>query len=244
MSTNREREVTGEYLVGICSQLKAVIILQTVPSIQDTLLLQHFVRGLRNMTLEEIPEQAIPITREELQEVARRQAPDVRAALHLAWKTAARWDDIANLRTSQITPIGEGKMLINFMVTKSRERFRADHALIVVMPKWLQEFLTQRIQRTSEDDQLSGRSDHVFEMSTIQAERVLKPWTAHSIKRGALQELARCCEAGKLPWEAVTTMARHKNPAMKGAMANTTVRYLGPLYAALANGSEQATAAL
>ena len=177
--------------------------------------------------------QAPPITRQQLRLFASSLPPRERAAVLLCWKTASRWGDIVALTRAHLVFVSPTRIIVSWKTLPKgaqRQPFRAD-SYTVIEGEWTEEIAA--VVATL------PRSQNLTTMTTAQlaaqfAKRGL-PYTAHSIKRGAITQLLQAVSRGELTFEAVMRVAKHLSP-------ETTIRYGADLEAtALALGTHLAT---
>jgi hypothetical protein len=214
------------------------------------------MKGLRTFLLCEDPDQAIPMSKEHFYHcLAMKTSPNslMRAAFLLCWKTASRWDEMTHLEDTNIRQISITEILIVFEFTKARQKFRADHCIMVVGSKeQISEIMTP----------LRGRKGLLFPWTTEQIDTMLAEWpmnetdmmqmidtkftkySAHSLKRGALQEAMRLAIRGIITPEVVQHLAKHAGGLGQVLPPNTTRYVTDKTLIARLNGTQIATALL
>ena len=197
---------------------------------------QVWLRSLTHFYGANVPSrQASPLTVAELQELLTHLPTDPKWAVWLAWKTASRWADVANLTPDDFTLVELNVLLVSFKdKTKgSHDRpFRPDLLVLVEDPMVPQFMAWMRLQN-------SLTTKTTVQLSRLMQEILARHVTAHSIKRGVLNFLATLVADGQLPVHIIPQLAKH---AVPWALPEKTVRYLSDKPAiAKMMGSREAT---
>ncbi len=181
--------------------------------------------------------QAVPMTRRDLLRLANAVSPRLKAALMLAWKCGGRWDEIQQLTQDQFVTISSERIIIAWgQKTKATrtQPFRPDMYTVVEGP-WTSEIAAVLVNLR--------RNERLITTSTADLRRHMKAmfgnkYTAHSIKHGVANHLARLAAEGRLTMEQVQRVLKHKE-------VTTTLRYVSDRHAAaMALGTHQVTAML
>jgi hypothetical protein len=162
-----------------------------------------------------------------------------RAALALAWKTASRWDEIQRILPSSIVLVSPQEVIVDWGVrTKAsrRDPWRAAKYTVV------RGRLTPGIARTIAQ-WYSGPERPLTTLTTANISGMLKAidcrLSAHSIKHGAMNLLARHAAEGRLDPTKIALVGKHKQVC---DLTSTTIRYLTDRVAAARMlGTHQAT---
>lgn len=188
----------------------------------DTTLISLYASSLRALGAIKPLHQATPLTKEDLLVVANTLAPPDRAALFLAWKTASRWGEIASIRGANIISRTRTEIIVNWdQQTKSTrtDPYRASMYAVVVGD--LTDFIFLHLE---------SRPQHLItalstEDITAAMRRALprKHYSAHSIKHGAMNILARAAANNLLDYRFMSLLAKHK---MTNELSAVTIRYV------------------
>lgn len=187
--------------------------------------------------------QAPPMEPQQLAAALARWPTAEQPALLLAWKTAARWDDVAKLRLSSVVLSTPKEVVLHFGVMKNTRAspFRPQD-LVVITGRFTAAIHRHLLALRRAG---GGPATPLTQLTTRNVEALLRPLalTAHSIKRGALTQLLRAAAEDKLAPTMIAVMARHANSA---PIAPVTGAYLSsaPLELARAMRTQDATALL
>ncbi|KAJ9435999.1 hypothetical protein DIPPA_33287 [Diplonema papillatum] len=168
-----------------------------------------------------IPEnQATPIERRKLVSWARQQQSSVRLAVLVAWKTASRWAEAANLSSVQFLLVTQKEVIVDWFQTpkgRTQDPFKASRFAVIQGPLTAEiavlyakcaPFAPLSALTTSALDALWGQSTQ------------MQGYTAHSIKRGAVKHL--------LPSpHLIDRLTKHEEEGGPGTLSRTTLRYAG-----------------
>ena len=185
--------------------------------------LSAFIRSLkRNKGL--IPtKQAIPMSKQHAYTILDHLPIATMWPHWLAWKTASRWDDVRNLTAKSFRQTGPTEMLVSFVDDTKASRmdpFRED-MYVLVHDHRVPAFL-RYVNSLPQNSPLTTLTTQAY----LKRIRLLtdQKYSAHSIKRGAVQFLAVQAAAGRLPPQVVATMAKHKRAVP--TFPSTTFRYM------------------
>ena len=162
-------------------------------------------------------------------------------ALRIAWKTASRWMDVAQLTKQQffaVTPTMVGIDWLDRTKTTKSDPYRPSRYVLI----------TGAWTRTIYDMIRTLRpNDSVTTLTTTDVtkllQRVSPELTSYSIRHGAMKKVAEGAAAGKVQPQTVSILAKHK--LTEALMANTTIRYVqNPVAIAKIFQTHKATALL
>ncbi|KAJ9447092.1 hypothetical protein DIPPA_34610 [Diplonema papillatum] len=175
-----------------------------------------------------IPEnQATPIERRKLVSWARQQQSSVRLAVLVAWKTASRWAEAANLSSVQFLLVTQKEVVVDWFQTpkgRTQDPFKASRFAVIQGPLTAEiavlyakcaPFAPLSALTTSALDALWGQSTQ------------MQGYTAHSIKRGAVKHLLPLLTSGKLSPHLIDRLTKHEEEGGPGTLSRTTLRYAG-----------------
>lgn len=212
-------------------------------------LLDDLSRGLRHMGALDPTCKALPLSLPALRRLSRAVCPKIRCLLILAFRTASRVSDLANLTPSDfIFNRRERTLLIQFRITKCNQsgQRRPDHKILLSDPE--HEILSFLLQRHPKNKPLFQPRDFaslrqslrrlpvsnnelVFWKNQTPDEIVRDHYTFHSIKRGAAALLWEACADGVVSVADLLLHLKHKD--IESALQYCPV----PLLAARAVGS-------
>jgi hypothetical protein len=202
-------------------------------------MLRLYMAGLRKQGAEAPTHQATPMPRELMRRiVAATQDPLTKVALFLAWKTASRWADILALTKESFVQLTSSQLVIEWSRTKTTSQGDFNPwRWTVVHDESPMSWLTKAVRHLRSHQSLTS-------IPTEQVPRLLQrfggDYTAHSIKRGAVDHLVHEAVAGRLDQQLIPLLAKHQNVASQ--FPATTLRYVGDKVAlALMLGSQKAT---
>lgn len=190
----------------------------------DCPILRLTAKGLRGEGALVPTHQATPISREHLLQLADSFSPSDAAAVLLAWKTASRWDEVTRLTTDHIIQRTAEEIIIDWKQDTKTSRLEPHRATsyTVISGDW-----TERINRDL------TRTPHAFLTRVSYDDLILRmtdlfpdrKYSAHSIKRGAMEVATIAAAANNVPPQTVGILAKHKptNPPLEA----TTLTYLG-----------------
>lgn len=177
-------------------------------------------------------EQAEPITRQQaafLHQQARiaDRSGRLAAALYVAYKTASRWDDVLHLHRANFVEWTPNQVVIEWGDTKTnrRQRYRASAYTVLQednFPAMLQELRQVVVKLTAQQP--------LAPLTTAQLRTFMRQFpqtrelTAHSLKRGALNELAAHAAAGRFEPRLLALVAKHKDALHD--FPSSTMRYI------------------
>jgi hypothetical protein len=205
----------------------------------DVPMLRFYMAGLRKLGAEAPTHQAPPIPRDRMHQVIS-ATPDVftRAALFIAWKTASRWADILTLTRESFVQLTATQIVIEWSRTKTSTQGDFNPwRWTVLHDTTAMTWLVSTIRRLRRHQSLTT-------VETAQVPQLLQrfggAYTAHSIKRGAVDHLVHEAVAGRLDQQLIPLLAKHQN--VTSQFPATTLRYVGDKVAlALMLGSQKAT---
>lgn len=213
----QKKSVTNQTKLTYAKNLHAILRQMN----QDTHLLSTFIAGLRAMGAEIPTKQAEPITREVVQNIV---CPlPVKVALILAWKTASRIDEIAKLKPENIIESSPEEIIIWFGVHTKTSRSRP------FMPQLFQVIKGKMTDFLHEN--LPAALQQWPTTATIK-KHIPKPYTMHSIKHGAGQEIIKLAAERKIDPSIIPLVLKHAS-AQK-ILSETTIRYMSQNKADLA----------
>ncbi|KPA73344.1 putative trans-sialidase [Leptomonas pyrrhocoris] len=188
-----------------------------------------YLAGCRKREAKEEVRQAAPITPADMRALVE-GAPSWADAtvMQLAWMTASRWGEVKDLRGENLLPQPDGSVILDWAAipkTAKINPYRA-HRYVKLQGPMAQELRKLKAQ-VGESGKLTG-------LTTTQIAQRLRErgYSAHSIKRGALQSAAQLAQEHALPPRSVVALAKHADPL---DIPTTTVRYMGPKTTELTN---------
>lgn len=187
-------------------------------------ILRLLAKGLRGEGALVPTHQANPITREHLLALAESFPPPDAAAVLLAWKTASRWDEISRLTTDHLIHRSDAEIVIDWMQDTKSSRLDPHRAtnLTVVRGEW-----TDRIHRSLSTVPHARLTQITYDDLILRMTEMFpeQKYTAHSIKRGALEMATIAAAEHQVPPQTLDLLAKHKptNPPLE----STTLTYLG-----------------
>lgn len=151
--------------------------------------------------------------------------PRTAAALRLAWKTASRWSDVSRLTRADFLRVESRRLVIDFGTktkTTRNDPYRASR-FVVVTGRWTRQ-IAQAVRALPPKTPLSPLSTSALtrELHRHPATRL---YSAHSLKRGALQRLLPAVARGKIRFREVVRLAKHRD--RRNDPQASTLRYLG-----------------
>lgn len=170
--------------------------------------------------------QVDPLTKAEFYQWLLLLPPQHQPGVWLAWKTASRWDDIAQLVREDVTVDSAKGCVIDFAdKTKMSvtQPFRPDILVYV-------EDSSPHMRRFQQHVQSLQPLQRITTLTTENIRHILqqqyprKRMGAHSIKRGAVQYLMEMAALGTIPPYLVAQLAKHQNSMVP--LQQTTVRYV------------------
>jgi len=154
-------------------------------------------------------------------------------AIYLAWKCAARWDDIVHLKKESClntaTAAADGFWVLEWAQTKTNRKreFRPDNWTVVVEERAELDWMVQLVHEVLHT---LPRGTALTTTTTAELRRLMRSnsstahLTAHSIKRGAVGELVDAAVEGKLDPRLIPLLAKHKDELHSWPTA--TLRYV------------------
>ncbi len=223
----------GSYVQQLAKVIRQIYIRlgSTDPKLQ---MISMFTAGVRKdiQVLKEESDAAIPMCQKAATMIISQSPTDIATGIWIATKTASRWEDLSELNRTELTYISPTETLVNFKVTKPREKSRIDHLQIItadaVSTSNFRQFMrcntrpfakisTQKIENhlkkfevLSEDLLRRGETKHMH-------------YTAHSMKHGAMATALELRVRGVITDEMLSAFAKHKN---KNTISPTTAGYL------------------
>jgi hypothetical protein len=174
-------------------------------------------------------EQATPATRDQVRFLVEKAIDtDTRlsVAVYIAWKCAARWDDVRNLTKESLIFSDENQAVIEWGQTKTTRGnpFRVSGWTVIEEPRYPVMLYVMRnsFQRLKE-------KEHLYSMPTQMLTRWMHTFpeteklSGHSFKRGAMGVLVEAASQGKLEPRIIPTLLKHQDPLWDFPM--TTLRY-------------------
>ena len=193
--------------------------------------LRSVVSALRGTGAAVAEDQADPISKELLLRWVQRQEAGVRLAALVAWKTASRWGEASVLRSVQFIAVSAEEVIIDWsQVPKGCRRNPYKPSRFTVVLGDLTGQIAALVKLLTPFDMVTKMTTDALDR-TWGADSMMRGYTAHSIKRGAMTVLFKVMASGvDIPEELVDRLAKHSND--KG-MSGMTVRYGGD-YCAMA----------
>lgn len=182
----------------------------------------QWIQGLTKMGANIPGNQATPMSMEDLQSLVRTLQEDLAWPLWITWKTASRWGDVRDLTADNFELMSESLLVVNFREktkTSKSQPFRHDMFAVIedpLVPR-VHAWITKRGQNP-----LSLLTSQ--QVTTVLRSHLGKPYSAHSLKRGALNFLARLASQGIVDPSLIPVLAKHQQP--NPVLPPTTVRYL------------------
>eukprot|EP00796_Vickermania_ingenoplastis_P007705 gene7705-biopygen4814 len=198
----------------------------------DEPLFQTYIKGLHRIQARQPIRHAVAMSVEDMRSLIRLfPSWEEKTVLRLAWMTASRWSDIQYLTTDHFVELHPLLVLDWWTAPKSSKlvpdrpyryhrfpgKFAADLRKLIAQlgpGSRLTNISMARLTRAMR--MLGTRRDH------LQQKRY---YTAHSMKRGAVQLAARLANEADMDPHTVVRLAKHKD---LGDIPATTIRYLGP----------------
>ncbi|KAJ9458747.1 hypothetical protein DIPPA_13704 [Diplonema papillatum] len=170
-------------------------------------------------------EQAPPVPREVLVKWAFRQVPQVCAAVLLAWKTASRWDDVRTLPRVCFPLITSVEIVVDWKgLPKGRRSNPFCRSKVVAVRGPLTQEIAALLLSMGSFSQLCPLSTQQFGR-LMDADETMRPYSAHSIKRGAVEHLMDAKANGApFPAHLISRLAKHTDDA-DPTVTNMTIRY-------------------
>ncbi|KAJ9447350.1 hypothetical protein DIPPA_03635 [Diplonema papillatum] len=170
-------------------------------------------------------EQALSVPREVLLAWSFRQTPRVRAAVLIAWKTASRWGDVQNLSRACFPLISNTEIVVDWnTLPKGRRGNPFCRSKVVAIRGPLTREIAELLRGLGNFQQLCPLSTDQFSR-LLGADNATKLYSAHSVKRGAIDHLMSLKAAGApFALQLISRLAKHTNDA-DPTVANMTVRY-------------------
>ena len=204
-------------------------------------MLRTYVAGLRRMGAAHPLRQAKPITREHLLLLVRaQQCPFLRAAIWLAWKTASRWSDVLGLTRACFVQLTQEQIVVEWQTTKttSPSDFRAWRWTVVHDDQPMDWFVSTVKRLRGLQCLVTTPTDRLVVL--MRQSFPAMEYTAHSIKRGAIDLLVRASAEGRLQPTLIPLLAKHSDPSTQ--FPSTTLRYAADKVSmALMLGTQHAT---
>jgi hypothetical protein len=174
----------------------------------------------------EIPiHQAEPISRDTLLRWAGRQADAIKVCVMIAWKTASRWDECFNLTRKHFISLSPSEVIIDWdSLPKGRRRNPYKPSKYTVITGLLAVEIFKYVSAMP-----SSSTEILCTMNTQALDRawskdpVMKKYSAHSIKRGALSFLISLAEKDRtIDPTRISLLAKHEHVY---DLASATIRY-------------------
>ena len=194
--------------------------------LQPTLPLAAFRRGLRRIAATEDLHQSVPATWNEVRDALQFLQPPQRAALHLAWRTASRLDEIQRLNRRQIISIENNEIVIWWGAgTKTSQEDPHKPQLYVVVGKSENKESNNEWTTTVEEIKKMGRHTWLPTKSPLinALKRVNKNLSSHSIKSGALTVAIHVAHERMLSPSLIPLLAKHQSAT--AALPRSTITY-------------------
>ncbi|KAJ9452307.1 hypothetical protein DIPPA_14232 [Diplonema papillatum] len=170
--------------------------------------------------------QSLAVPKDTLVEWALRQDPRVCLAALVAWKTASRWGDVCNLARRHFVLVTDKEVIVDWHnLPKGRSRNPYSKSKLVVIAGPLTAAIAALIRSLGDFQQLSGITASQLDRMWA-ADPSMSQFSAHSIKRGAVDHLMEA-KAGGAPFPAhlISRLAKHAND-VDPTVADMTVRYV------------------
>lgn len=204
-------------------------------------LLTRFNQGLLRLRAGQEIRHATPITQCEVVRLLRLLPITERMFLYVAWRTASRFDDVANLTPRSFLEVTVERIVIWWGNTTKTSQLQPDQPRFYVVltpptyqiePQWWNEAV--RFFRWFKAWNPATRE------RVHQAMKALNPLlTDHSVKTGAIDRLMTLATTHAIPLELISLVGKHK---ASGALSTTTLAYARNKVAlALALGTQTAT---
>jgi hypothetical protein len=164
--------------------------------------------------------------------------PTLRVALFVAWKCAARWADVLELSGKSFVQLTPTQIVVAWDSTKTTSAgdFRA-WRWTVIHDRLPMDWVVQVLETLGQLQPLTRVPTSVLPQHL---QKFGGDFTAHSIKRGALDHLVREAVDGKLDIKLIPLLAKHQDPSNQ--FPASTLRYIQDKVAlALLLGSQKAT---
>ncbi|KAJ9470203.1 hypothetical protein DIPPA_03885 [Diplonema papillatum] len=146
----------------------------------------------------------------------------------LAWKTASRWAEVADLSSAQFLSVAPEEIIVDWQQTpkgRRRDPFKPSRYAVIVGA--LTSELSEMYRKSAPFPKLCSLTTTGIDAMWARTPQMRK-YSAHSIKRGAVTHLYDCIARGMpLPLYLVNRLAKHEEPGGPGAISKTTLRYGG-----------------
>ena len=186
--------------------------------------LKNYSEGLLGQGAAEPQHQAQAMKKHDLDYFMMGQPPHLRWPLFLAWKTASRWDEISQLTGASFLKIEPDEIVIQWgrkTKTSRKDPFRATGFTVIhhsaPMTK-LCEYLSQFSDAEPITDIATATLNRIFKRFPT-----MRRYSAHSIKRGAVDILIEAAAEGKVDPRLIPLLSKHKDDLMN--FPSSTLRY-------------------
>ncbi|KAJ9434911.1 hypothetical protein DIPPA_25349 [Diplonema papillatum] len=171
--------------------------------------------------------QATPLEKQKLVSHARLQQPSVHLALLVAWKTASRWAEVADLSSAQFLLVTQKEVIVDWFQTpkgRTHDPFKASRFAVIQGP--LTTEIAMLFRKCAPFAPLTRLTTSALDSLWGQSVQ-MQGYTAHSIKRGAVKHLLPLLTSGKLSPHLVDRLTKHEEEGGPGTLSRTTLRYAG-----------------
>ncbi|KAJ9442331.1 hypothetical protein DIPPA_07247, partial [Diplonema papillatum] len=172
--------------------------------------------------------QATPLEKQKLVSHARLQQPSVHLALLVAWKTASRWAEVADLSSAQFLLVTQKEVIVDWFQTpkgRTHDPFKASRFAVIQGP--LTTEIAMLFRKCAPFAPLTRLTTSALDSLWGQSVQ-MQGYTAHSIKRGAVKHLLPLLTSGKLSPHLVDRLTKHEEEGGPGTLSRTTLRSTGP----------------
>lgn len=169
---------------------------------------------------------ALPIDKEMMAAVLAWLPMQFRLPALIAYKTASRWQDVKNLKWRDVRRISATETLVVFRVTKTNQtgKLRIDHVVLVssklivrhlpdaatILPNQaVTDITTAQIEQKLSEFPVQPM--YIEQFRTEASGEVKLTLSAHSFKKGAVDQLWAAAADGKIEPQQVAQTAKHRN---------------------------------
>ena len=204
-------------------------------------ILRWYLSGLSTTPGATAADGATPATREQvLALMADTTLPlSVRAGIFLAWKSASRWDDLLSLSKKSFLLVTPTEIVVQWekLKTNRRQKFSV-HSWTVVQSEEPMSLLLRHLRSLRGEDRFVLTSTR--RLIELLRARTTPRLTAHSFKKGAVDELVRLAAEGQFNLQQLPLLAKHVD--RRNDFPASTLKYVSARVAlARAIGTQAAT---
>ena len=170
--------------------------------------------------------QALPLLKSELMAWAYRQEEEVLLCAAVAWKSASRWGEVAELPSKSFILVEKGRVIIDWWtIPKGRKGNPFRLSRWAVLQGDLVDLIVFLLRKRGPFDRLSMWTSDVINRAWRRDPSMAR-FTGHSVKRGAVAWMFREKSRGAdVHASLISRLAKHKEEAAPDAPVEMTVRY-------------------